>query len=186
MKENKAVKQGQSLVETVFAIGIMLIVVSAILALVISNIVGQKESEFQITANNLAREGIEVVRNIRDSNWLAGEDWDLGLSGGSSAIVDYDSRQLNFDYSDDSLYLSEGVYSHRVSGRNSGFHRRLELETICLCVDSNECSLGQETIRFNCGAGEQKIGIKIASIVEWAERGRSRKVTLEDLHYDWR
>ena len=111
MKKFLSSQLGQGLLEMVFAIGILLIVVAAILALTTSNIVGQKESEFQIVANNLAREGIEVVRNIRDSNWLGGQAWDQGLVG-NIAIAEFNpannSWQLDFDYSpgDELLYFS--------------------------------------------------------------------------------
>ena len=50
---------GQSLLETVFAITILLIVVSAVLGLTAATQTGQHESETQVIANNLAREGIE-------------------------------------------------------------------------------------------------------------------------------
>lgn len=34
----------------------------------------------RLTATYLAMEGIEIVRNIRDTNWLEEEDWVNGLS----------------------------------------------------------------------------------------------------------
>lgn len=179
---------GQSLVEVVFAIGIMLLVVAAVLALTTSNIVGQKESEFQIVANNLAREGIEVVRNIRDSNWLARRAWDTGISG-SSAIAIFDeaenSWQLKFTYTENekSLYFSASrVFSHIVSGEKTVYERELILDNICLNTD------GQDYIQIqaDCDTGDQKIGIKVSSIVEWADMGGTRRVTLEDLLYEWK
>ena len=36
---------------------------------------GGQESESRVIAANLVREGIEVVRSIRDSNWLACTSW---------------------------------------------------------------------------------------------------------------
>lgn len=38
-------------------------------------------SSSRLEAAYLAQEGIELVRNIRDSNWLAGSPWDQGLTG---------------------------------------------------------------------------------------------------------
>ena len=114
---------GQSLMETIVAIAVMLAVVVAVLALVTSSVVGQKESEFQITAVNLAREGIEVVRGIRDSNWLAGAPWDQGLTGGTKAIVDFDPESnqwqvvFNPTVQATTLYLSpEKVFFHDQTG----------------------------------------------------------------------
>lgn len=183
-------QSGQSLLEMIFAIGILIIVVAAVLGLTIANITGQKESEFQIIANNLAREGIEVVRNIRDANWLAGIDWDAGLidPAFNKAIAEFDSStnswQLTFDYADDdSLYTANGVYSHVSSGQLSIFHRFLTFKDIC------QASNGVETIETpqvpSCGSN-QKIGLKVTAEVNWIERNRSHKVTLENLIYAWK
>src|SRR3989338_965210 len=110
------------------------------MALTTANLIGQRESEFQIIANNLAREGIEVVRNIRDSNWLGGQDWDNSLvdPGGvnNQAIAQFNavanSWQLSFNSAaDDLLSVSaQGVYNHAGDGQKTVFHRRLVLDNI--------------------------------------------------------
>lgn len=183
-------KKGQSVLEMVFAIWILLMVVSAVLALATTNIFGQKESEAQIIANNLAREGIEVVRNIRDSNWLSGRQWDLGLSGlvNNNAIVDYNGFELDFNYTDDSLFISgDGVYSHQtVNGSFSGFKRHLVIEAICQNTDCPGNNCGREEFKSVCGANEQKIGLKVTAIVSWQQRSKTRQVKLEDLLYEWK
>ena len=159
---------GQSLLETVFAIGILLIVVAAIMALTTANLIGQRESETQIIANNLAREGIEVVRNIRDSNWLAGEDWDKDLVGDGTAIpiFEYNKAEerwenrwsLNFevDSSNDNqakVLVFANIYNQQVVGSEllpagdlpSGYSRILILDNICKKSD------GSEEIKNSCG-----------------------------------
>lgn len=191
MTKIRKIQLGQSLLETIFAIGILLIMVTVVLTLTTSNVIGQKASEFQVVANNLAREGIEVVRNIRDSNWLAGQTWDTGLTGSSNvAIAKFDSTNntwvLSFTFTDDVLYTStaplRGIYSHNNSGEPSVFRRTLILDDICL--DSS----GQESIDgLPCDIiTEQKIGIKITSRINWIERGKSHQVILEDLIYEWK
>lgn len=192
---------GQSLLETVFAIGILLIVVVAILALTISNIVGQKESEFQITANNLAREGIEVVRNIRDSNWLKGERWDDGLIDDGTAIpvFEYEGGWINqwsLDFNPDdptTVYIFGGVYNQQSAGQSTVgsltvYNRLLKFYNICRYTKGgNE---GREEIKNlgqDCQSGNQeKVGLKIESLVIWTERERQRQVKLEDLLYAWK
>ena len=188
MTEIKKSKSGQGLLEMIFAIGIMLLVVSAILGLTTANLVGQKESELQIIANNLAREGIEVARNIRDSNWLAAANWDNGLTNLNSqheGIVEFDSENNTWAIvppGDDLLYLSpDGIYSHAPTSQSeqSIFHRRLTFYNIC--QDQN----GEEEIKSS-DCITRKIGLKIISQVNWSDRGRQRSVTLEDLLYDWK
>lgn len=102
---------GQSMLEAIIASGIIVTAVSSALTLVASSIRASKESEDSITAGNLAREGLEVVRGIRDANWLKAERdpnvrFDTGLYGGSdakdySAIAVFDPRanawKLNYD-----------------------------------------------------------------------------------------
>ncbi|MBI3290671.1 type II secretion system protein [Candidatus Falkowbacteria bacterium] len=183
---NKNLKRGQSLLEMVFAIGILLFVVAAVLGLATSNVLGQKESEFQIVANNLAREGIEVVRNIRDSNWLAGDNWDAGLVGAGDAAAVFDSAnnvwQIDFNTLDYTLNVSpDGIYGDYSLGQPSVYSRRLDIISICQTSD------GSEVVRDNdCLGGEIKIGVKITATVSWEERGRQRELNIEDLLYDWK
>jgi len=52
-------------------------------------------SSYRLTAAYLAKEGIETVRNIRDTNWLEGENWDSDLSSSDwqiCAIPKYERR----------------------------------------------------------------------------------------------
>lgn len=70
MKNNNA----QSLVETVVAVAIIMIGVVSTLTLAFATVRAGTESEARVIAVNLAREGIEVVKNIRDSNWLEIEE----------------------------------------------------------------------------------------------------------------
>ncbi len=189
MIEIKKSKLGQGLLEMIFAIGIMLIVVSAILGLTTANLVGQKESESQIIANNLAREGIEVVRNIRDSNWLAGANWDKGLTEflnlQHEGITEFDSQNNTWTVAapdSDLLYISpDGIYSHTPTAESeqSVFHRHLTFYNIC------QDQSGEEEIKSS-DCNTRKIGLKIISEVSWSDRGRQRLVTLEDLLYDWK
>src|SRR3989338_5313329 len=180
---------GQSLLEMIFSIAILMTVSSAILALTTSNLVGQKESEFQIVANNLAREGVEVTRNIRDANWLAGRDWDeglidpLGISHRATAEFDAANNlwRLNFAPTSDVLYFSSNAgYNYAGLGQPTIFKRLLILEDIC------QVSGAAEEIKFPCLGGEQKIGIKVKAEVNWSERNRNRQVFLEETLYDWK
>lgn len=52
-------------------------------------------SESRLIAANLAQEGVEIMRNIRDTNWLEGGDWDYELSAGDWE-VQYDDTKAQF------------------------------------------------------------------------------------------
>jgi type II secretory pathway pseudopilin PulG len=67
-------QSGQSLIETIVAIFILVTALVAGLGLALYAVTHSANAKNQIVATNLAREGIEVVRMVRDSNWLAAED----------------------------------------------------------------------------------------------------------------
>lgn len=72
-------ESGQSLIELVVAIGIFVIVVSALVFLIFSSyIAGRLASEINI-GNFLAEEGLEVARSIRDSDWTKLTNGNHGL-----------------------------------------------------------------------------------------------------------
>ena len=72
---------GQSLIETIVAIFVLTTALTTGLGLAIYSFTTTSLSQNEIIASNLAREGVEVVRAMRDSNWLAGDvkggNWDL-------------------------------------------------------------------------------------------------------------
>ena len=116
---------GQGLIEMIVALGIIIVGVIGSLSLSVVALSSSRESETRVIAANLAREGIEVARNIRDSNWLAGcpdeeveaelynwdsepagcYQWDTGLKGETltpnTAIATFDPNNgkwsLNFE-----------------------------------------------------------------------------------------
>lgn len=62
-------RSGQSLLEAVIAIGVILVSTISATTVIVSTIGLGQASENRIVAVNLAREGIEIVRGVRDSNW---------------------------------------------------------------------------------------------------------------------
>jgi type II secretory pathway pseudopilin PulG len=66
--------QGQTLIETIVAIFILTTSLTASLALTVYVFANSARSLNEITATNLAKEGVDVIRNIRDTNWLESDD----------------------------------------------------------------------------------------------------------------
>src|SRR5688500_13720998 len=75
----RAAPRGQSFVEAMVAISVMITAISSSLALIQSSITATRIGGQQIVAANLAREGLEVVRGLRDTNWLKGQSFQVGL-----------------------------------------------------------------------------------------------------------
>ncbi|MBX4205129.1 MAG: type II secretion system GspH family protein [Candidatus Doudnabacteria bacterium] len=63
-------QSGQTLLETIIAIFILTTVLTAGLSLTIYSLSHSDRTGEEIIATNLAREAIDVVRNMRDTNWL--------------------------------------------------------------------------------------------------------------------
>jgi type II secretory pathway pseudopilin PulG len=63
-------QSGQTLVETVVAIFIMVMGITSALGLAIYSLNASTSISKQVIAVGLAREGIEVIKNMRDTNWL--------------------------------------------------------------------------------------------------------------------
>ncbi len=67
---NYSKSSGFTLLEGIVAIGVISVGLAGALSLALSNLSSAQGNERRIVAANLAREGIEFVRNQRDSNWL--------------------------------------------------------------------------------------------------------------------
>lgn len=199
---------GQGLLEMVVAISLMIAIVMSVLVLVNANLLGQKESEFQIIAANLAREGIEVVRNIRDANWLAEVNdptvfWDRNLYNSDpqdiTAIIVFDKnysdgffRTLDFSVnsindSNAQIYRQGGMYL-QTTGSKEGmistlFYRLVTLESICLNSLDGQIAIRPQA---TCEENEKKIGLNIKSQVNWLHQSRPRQTILKSRIYDWK
>ena len=87
-------QQGQTLIETIAAIFILVTALTAGLALAIYVFANSDRAFNELVASNLASEGIDVVKNMRDTNWLEsdakGGPWDLtNCSIGSNSFQCY-------------------------------------------------------------------------------------------------
>lgn len=152
-------KSGFTLLEVLIAIFILTLGLVTVLGLMSYNIKQGSGTMNEVIAGNLAREGIEVVRNIRDTNLKKGDGWNDGLSdtGANEMNVNYDSNAL--ENLDDELYLSGNKYIHDSMGSPTIFKRYIQID------DENLDTEGY---------------IEIQSIVKWG----SEKITLTDHLYD--
>lgn len=84
MKRNRHNQSGQTLLEVLFAMVILLTALTATIVLIVNSINASKESRNKLIATSLAREAVEIARNMRDSNWVttAQRTCDAGLYAG--------------------------------------------------------------------------------------------------------
>ncbi len=95
---------GFSLMEVIIAIYIITTALMGIMALVISINSSARVSAAKLIAANLAQEGIEVVKSIRDLNFGVNgwDDWYASISGSANYIAQYNDTALR-PFSDVSL-----------------------------------------------------------------------------------
>lgn len=78
-KSTVSTKSGFTLPEMIIAISVLVLVIVGSTNLLISIIRGNTENMHTFVAYELAQEGLEGFRNIRDSNWLLNADFDGAL-----------------------------------------------------------------------------------------------------------
>lgn len=76
--------KGFTFLETLIAIFVLMVGVLGALIVVESIAFSARFNASKLAATYLAQEGIELVRNKRDSNWLAGVPWDSELPVGTT------------------------------------------------------------------------------------------------------
>lgn len=197
------------MLEAIIATGIIVTAVASALTLVAGAIKASKDSETSITAANLVREGVEVVRGLRDTNWLAGQPFATGLSGGGdgtdySAILvfsptanvwtlDYDAATTAAD-DGARVYVRAAAEGAAVAGlflqgaappagTSPTIYSRV-VRTAPICDDGTTV----EVEGADCtGTSSTQIGVRVSAEVRWsAAGGRIRTLTAQENLMDWR
>jgi len=170
----KIKERGFTMMEMIAAIFIITVGALGIFSLVSQTISFISVSSSRLTAIYLAQEGIEIVRNIRDSNWLEAREnpdvsWDEGIPLGSWE-ADYTTQNLTQPYdAGNYLNISNGFYCYS-SGTPTKFKRKITIfGKVNLDGDPEEI--------FDL--------LKISVEVSWTERGRTHQVTTQENLYRW-
>jgi len=176
-------EKGFTLLETVIAIGVVAVGGITIITLLNSTLAVTSLNKDIIVVVNLAREGAEIVRAVRDSSsfgfnslvdgsYLVDSDTNfglnkvaLGVNPQSPDIVDCTNCTLNLS--------TDGRYVHS-SGSTTRFSRLISVKDVSVasggvsCVTSNPCHK------------------RVTSTVEWTNGKRSRQYSVVVELTDWR
>ncbi|MDD3151075.1 MAG: hypothetical protein PHV68_09640 [Candidatus Gastranaerophilales bacterium] len=132
MKTNKIFNNsGISILEVIVAMMIITMGMVGVLSLVIQNVEAQYINKNVLMASGLAQEGLELVRNVRDLNWLTpGNTWNQDMIGDGTYVIDYGGlSSLNtvinsIDEAGARLYVdSSGLYTHTITATPTNFYR---------------------------------------------------------------
>lgn len=197
---------GQSLVELILAIVVIEIGLFSVWSMFLVNYNSEREAQLRILGANLAREGVELIKNTRDSNWLkvmanvtTGDNppqpwlWDQGFDPGSYSLdaLNKELTKVTDDNEFVQLYLNDdGFYGVNNTGSLTPYRRAITLKNICCdSTDNVSCTdneIGSYLVEDSaCNEGEIKIGIKVISEVQWTISGNSRSFTTELNLYNW-
>lgn len=168
---NKMLQRGFTLLEAVISIFIVTMGVGGVFALVNQTIDNTRAVSSKLTAIYLAQEGIEVVRHIRDNNFLEirqgveGAAWNNNLSAGVK-YFDFTAEEKNTSnlviwQGNTYRHFSESTCSVPQPCQDTSFNRSIEIDY------------------------PQDYIMVVKSIVAWQERGITRQVTVQENLYKW-
>lgn len=197
------------MLEAVIATGIIVTAVSSALTLVSSSIKAEKESESLLAAGNLAREGIEAVRSIRDSNWLAGATWDANLTGPGFTNRDYDGVPVyspttnlwSMDFTSNAISHTHGrVYRYTSGGGGAyiGLHVQAAAQpggtvvtpfrrfvTMRLLCDNGAGGYTVVATGADCAA-QERVGREVQVEVTWLVANQTKRIRMVERMFNWR
>lgn len=152
---------GQLLIEMLVALGILTVGFLGVMTLLSRALGLNRVVADNYAATYLASEGVEVVKNILDSNPIRGRGWNEGFSSG------------DFEVDADSLAL--GANQDRFLTFDSGTHR--------YGYGFTQTTPYKRTISIILGSNE----VTVNSKVNWISRGGGTfSINLEDHFFNWR
>lgn len=164
MTTSKLKLGGFTLVEALVAIAILITAVVGPISLIGDATHKLYYSRDRLIALNLAQEGIEVVRQKRDSNMLSAGIWDVGIGAGNYTISATSSAPIGSttETTPQPVYMdSYGFYTQN-GGTATQFKRIV-----------------------NTTGGGATPELKASSTVTWATGGQSGTVTVSEYLFKW-
>jgi len=166
---------GFTILEVILAITVLTLAVSGSFILISQTIGSISVVQSRLIASYLIQEGLELARNIRDSNWLKNEAWGQNLEAG-----DWEGDYLTLTSCpppcqyDDLRFLGidgNGFYSYNYSsGNETIFKRKI---TFSDRVDLNDPPDGQ--------IDKFKVSVEVL----WKERGQLHSLSAQEYLYNW-
>lgn len=196
MTSYKITQSGQGLIEVIVAIAIIVTGISGAVTLTYSNLRSNESSITQIIGANLAREGVEIVRNLRDENWLLGSNWlnsikpnppvssNPGVFLFATTTNIWTIKFTTLLINDGRLFLdNDGIYNSEGRGTLTPYQRTVEVYDILCQQDSRPDVVPVPPA--NCPIGYTSVGIKVKVQVQWQENGGTKVYALEENLYNW-
>ncbi|MEX0652401.1 MAG: type II secretion system protein [Candidatus Paceibacterota bacterium] len=167
-QRTKKRNKGFTLIETLVAVSILLLSISAPLTIASKGLASSYFARDQVTAFYLAQDAVEYIRNTRDNTYHAGSGWLSGFpdTNGELFTVDTTDGDMELCPVDGCPRLdynsTNGFYSHDdASGSDSIFTRSVSIGT----VNSQEVSVSV-TVSWVAGTFSKSFSVK-ENILDW-------------------
>lgn len=167
--------RGSLMIEAMVAVTLVLIGLLGIFGLIARSLGMNKDVHDRFVATYLAAEGVEVVKNIIDTDVAAAQEgasgkfWNSTIQAGSSYAVQYDTTAETLNglggYAGTPLKFdpSTGLYSYTHATQPSIFYRTVVTKT-----------------------PPSGSGVEVESVVTWTADGQANAVKLDDTFTGWR
>ena len=178
---NNRFKKGFGLLEVVLATGVLITVISSSVflnRLIVRNSVLSLD---RTEAYNLAQQGIEGVRAIRDTNWLVKDPWYNGLDF-SDSESNSDAWNLVQDNQGFWKLRKYNENSDQINLNNIDYRRKIFILRPEDVVNSELNNRSGGTIDNSSGDQFRKVKV----VVEWESYGQTWKVETEEYIGDWK
>lgn len=165
-----------TLIETLVAVVIFTTSLATLLLIAGRGVAGSTSTRQDLTARMLALEGIEVARNVRDSNYISGVSWDQNLVPNCQSGCDV-------DYSIASPASGPGLDA-AIAGQPIWLQNTSPVSTAAYSQVTNDAveTIYRRTITVT-PTGQDELFVE--SIVSWQAAGRSRSVRYETYLTHW-
>lgn len=195
LRKKIGLSAGFTMMEVLIAIFVFLVGIIGVVALLQQITVYAAVSSSKLTANYLSQEGLEIVRNIRDTNWLQSRTatsiaWDDGIPNPENNYqVDYTTTTLADTATEDcsppqppyncQLYSgngdflklnTDGFYNYSL-GTNTKFKRKITISGKTDLTNPSDGTFDMFTVTV---------------VVEWQDKGKTYQVSSKEYLYNWR
>jgi len=170
---------GQTLIETIVAVGIMILGITAVLSLAIATLTVTDISKEKIVALNLAREGIEITRAVRDTGWLRD---DLCWNSTENPFCGLAEGEWLADYNTD-IFSEPNSPTYNGGGDCTNCQLKINSDGLYNLTDGSPTVYNRMVIISPGDFDKEK---KIISKVWWQEHNRTHSIELETRLTNWR
>lgn len=186
MLTKKMKNKGFTLIELIIAVFVVTVGVVFVYGIIQQIISYTLISNSRFVAAYLAQEGIEIIRNIRDNNWVAGEDWSQNLINGNppgftgcnpggppakyceADFMDTFLTERPVALDPNFLRLQGQFYQYDPNGVQTKFKRKIEIVPVDVDVD---------------GAYDK---LNVSVEVLWNDKGKDYNVEIAEELWNWR